>query len=132
MHYMLYVPFYYAITGSLETFASHAVGRGDMRDCGLYFHRCILLLTIALIPVFVCFLYTETILIWIGMDPEVSKIAHIYVVNKIPGDYFSAILSAVNVVFSVTDYAYIGTIINVMILPVHFTFLYVFIIHYKM
>ena len=73
------------ILGPLETFASQAFGRDDIRECGLCQHRCMLILTAAFIPISIVFLNTEVILFAMGMDAEISKIAHQYVVLHIPG-----------------------------------------------
>jgi len=132
MMYLFYSALIYAITGSLETFASHAAGRGDVRECGLYMHKCMLIVTIAFIPITFALLNTETILVGIGMNAEVSKIAHTYVVIHIPGLYMQALFSSFEAVFSVINYAYIVLIINVVMLPFHFLFLYLFVVHYSM
>jgi Na+-driven multidrug efflux pump len=132
MMYLFCSAFIYAITGSLETFASHAAGRDDVRECGLYMHRCLLIVTIAYIPITFALLNTETILVGIGMNAKISKIAHTYVVIHIPGLYIQGLFSSFEAVFSVLNYAYIVLIINLVILPFHVMFLYLFVVHLEM
>ena len=122
----------YGITGTLETFASHAAGRGDIRDCGLYLHRCMLIMTIAYIPITFALLNTESILVCIGMNANISKIAYKYVVIQIPGLYIQALFSSFEAVFSVINYSYIVLIINLAILPFHCFFLYLFVVRWDM
>ena len=78
--YLLYYPLRRGIVSTLETFASHAAGRNDMRGCGLSLHRCVLILSIMYVPMTLALLNTENILVGSGMDPNVSRIAGGYIV----------------------------------------------------
>ena len=39
------------INTALETFVSRAAGRNNLKDCGLYLHRSMLIITVIFIPV---------------------------------------------------------------------------------
>ena len=47
------------VNTALETFVSQAYGRENLRDCGLYLHRAILIITLFYIPVAVVFFFMD-------------------------------------------------------------------------
>ena len=50
----------------LETFTSQAYGAGDIRLCGVYLNRALILYHIALIPIIIILLNTKAILLGFG------------------------------------------------------------------
>ena len=71
----------------LETFTSQAYGAGDIRLCGVYLNRALILYHIALIPIFIILLNTKAILLGFGQDPEVVRYAEEFIRYALPGTY---------------------------------------------
>ena len=63
------------INGAIETLVSQAYGYGQLRLCGVHFNRGRLVLTAIFIPLAILLSFSEPILLMIGQDPEVSRIA---------------------------------------------------------
>jgi multidrug resistance protein, MATE family len=73
------------LNGTLETFVSQCYGAGELRMCGVYLNRARLIVSVVLLPVAITFLFADTILVGVGQDPKVSKMARDYVVYCLPG-----------------------------------------------
>ena len=63
------------VNTALETFISQAWGRKNPKDCGLYLHRALLIITLVYVPVVFLTFYYETFLLKIGVDPHVADMA---------------------------------------------------------
>lgn len=72
------------INTALETFVSRAAGRGNLKDCGLYLHRSIMVITVVFIPVSILLCHTDILLISLGIDAETAGVACNYVTHMIP------------------------------------------------
>jgi MATE family multidrug resistance protein len=53
---------------ALETLVSQAYGRQNLRDCGLYLHRSILMIMILLLPLGIALPYTSGALQYFGVN----------------------------------------------------------------
>jgi MATE family multidrug resistance protein len=53
---------------ALETLVSQAYGRKNIYECGLFLHRSLMLITIMFIPIAVILYYSDSILIFVGID----------------------------------------------------------------
>ena len=73
-----------------ETLTSQAFGAGEIRRCGILLNRGRVILTVIFIPICVLFLESERILLFIGLDDEVSKYAGQYLISMIAGTFFEA------------------------------------------
>ena len=63
----------FGIGQPIETLTAITYGHGDMRLCGLYLYRTILVSTGAFIPVIFFISFSKPILLGIGQDPEVVE-----------------------------------------------------------
>ena len=125
-------PIIIGLTGPLETFASQAFGRGDVRECGLWMHRCILISTMAFILITVVFLNTEVILVAIGMDAKISKVAQQFAIKHLPGVFMYILFASFEIVLGLIGYSYVCMSINLAILPFHAILSYLFVIYWNM
>jgi len=63
------------LNGSIETFVARDYGREQWHLCGETLNRARIIVTLILVPIFIMFFWTDSILISIGQDPEVSTLA---------------------------------------------------------
>ena len=82
------------LNGALETFVSQSFGAKKYSECGIYLNRGKVVDTITMIPIFVIFAFSDRILIAIGQDPSISKIAQRYCCIMIPGVWAQSIFDA--------------------------------------
>ncbi len=69
---------------TLETFIPQAFGNGQLKDCGLYYYRGVVLVTFSCVP-FACVLYFgQTFFHIVGIDHEVADLAGNYARTLIP------------------------------------------------
>jgi MATE family multidrug resistance protein len=69
----------YGICNALATFSSQSwTGSNDRIVLGVYLQRAYVILTMLLIPVSILWWNCDTVLLWIGQDPEVSARVTIY------------------------------------------------------
>ena len=73
------------LNGALEYYVSNAFGLKHYKECGQWLNRGKLVATLALLPVIFIFWNAETILLKLGQDPAISKIACNYLRMVIPG-----------------------------------------------
>ena len=66
--------------GTIETFVSQSFGAGNKRMCGVYLNRVRIMVSLALLPVFLMFIYLEEILVGIYHDPDISRAAATFVI----------------------------------------------------
>lgn len=59
---------------ALETLVSQAYGRANLRDCGLYLHRSILMIATMLVPLYMIIPYTATMLMYVGVNPVAAAL----------------------------------------------------------
>ena len=55
------------------------------KNCGIFYNRARFVVSCVMVPIAIIFFYSDSILIAIKQDPEVSKIARNYVSILIPG-----------------------------------------------
>jgi Na+-driven multidrug efflux pump len=68
-----------------ETLVSQAFGAGQLKLCGTYLNRGLLINTVIFIPLVVMLLFSRQILEAIGQDSEVSRYAATYIIVNLPG-----------------------------------------------
>ena len=54
-------------------------------NCGMFYNRRRFVNTMIMIPIFIIFYTADVLLVYIGQDPKVAKIASIYVTILMPG-----------------------------------------------
>ena len=73
------------LNSALESLISQAYGFGKYRVCGMYLNKGRVIVTTVLIPIALIFFASDSILIAIGQDEEISRISRIYVTCTLPG-----------------------------------------------
>jgi MATE family multidrug resistance protein len=73
------------LSGALETLVSQSFGMKEYTMCGVYLNRGRFVATCFCVPIIFLFTFTDSILIAMGQDPNISKIAQRYCLMMIPG-----------------------------------------------
>lgn len=73
------------LNGTLETFVAWAFGNDNLKMCGVHMNRARVVVTLILVPAILLFFWIDSVLISLGQDPAISKIARDYCVWTIPG-----------------------------------------------
>ena len=117
------------VNTALETFVSQAYGRKNLRECGLYLHRAVLIITALFVPL--CLILTQMPLAfrYFGMDPETSSQALDYVWFQMIGVLLHTIADSIDLMLAAMGYTYIIVILQVSVIPFHIVFCYLFV-HY--
>ena len=75
------------MNSALETMASHAYGKGDVRLAGVHLNRSRVIMTAVYLPLVLLLLNAHAVFIAVGMDEEVSSYAYTYMLPMIPALY---------------------------------------------
>ena len=73
------------LNGTLETFVAWSFGNGNSKMCGIHMNRARVVVSLILVPVIMLFIWIDNVLVSLGQDAEISKIARDYCVWTIPG-----------------------------------------------
>ena len=119
------------INTSLETLVARAAGRNNLRDCGLYLHRSILIISVVFVPVGMLLNYTGQILESIGIEEDVAAIAAAYVRQMLPGVLLNSYSDAIDLFLVPMGYYSTICILQTLVLPLHFIGCYVFVSIYE-
>ena len=76
------------MNGTVETFVSQAYGANNIHLCGVYVNRGRLINLVMFIPVAILLCFSESILIMLGQDAQVSMYASKYIMLCLPGTFF--------------------------------------------
>ena len=79
------------VNTALETFVAQAFGSNNLKQCGLYLHRAILLIVILYIPITIVLFQTGHALTAVGFDETVADHADSYVKAAIFAVFMHAI-----------------------------------------
>ena len=74
--------------GSLDTLISQAFGQKDLKLCRIYLNRQLYLTTIVFAFLTIPVLFTKQIMMWFGVEAQISEVASTYVLICIPGALF--------------------------------------------
>lgn len=94
------------INTALETFVSRAAGRNNLKDCGLYLHRSILIITVIFIPVSLLLWYTEWVLTSAGIESEAASVAAVYCRTMLPGVLLNSFADSIDLFLIPLGYTY--------------------------
>uniref|UniRef100_A0A8C6CE18 Multidrug and toxin extrusion protein n=1 Tax=Monodon monoceros TaxID=40151 RepID=A0A8C6CE18_MONMO len=72
------------LASTCDTLMSQSFGAKNLKRVGIVLQRSILILMLCCFPCWALFLNTESLLLFLKQDPEVSRIAQIYVMILIP------------------------------------------------
>lgn len=112
---------------ALETLVSQAYGRQNLRDCGLYLHRSILMVTMLLIPLSFALPYTSPALQRVGIDQAAADLAARYMMTFMPGLFLNSIADALDIFLLGMGKTYIILWMQLAVIPFHVLFCYLFI-----
>ena len=88
------------VGSALESLVSAAYGRRNLKEAGLYWQRAILLCSLLYVPILFILVYSETLLIRIGIDPKIALYASQFLNAQRAALFFHAICEQ-NVLFMV-------------------------------
>lgn len=63
------------LNGALEYYVSNAYGQRKYKECGQWLNRGKLVATLVFLPVMIMFFNAEWLLLKLGQDPQISKLA---------------------------------------------------------
>ncbi|CAI0450941.1 unnamed protein product [Linum tenue] len=86
----------FGLSGALETLCGQAYGAEQYKKCGTYTYCSIISLLPVCIPVSILWRFMDDLLVSIGQDPEISRVAAQYAVNLIPALFGDAVLQPLN------------------------------------
>jgi MATE family multidrug resistance protein len=112
------------VNTALETFISQAWGRKNPKDCGLYLHRALFIITLVYVPVVFLTFYYETFLLKIGVDPHVANMAQQYVIVYLPGALINTYVDSIDMLLIATEHTSAICVIMSACLPFHAFFCY--------
>jgi len=74
--------------GSLDTLIPQAFGQKDLKLCRIYLNRQLYLTTIAFAFLTIPTLFTKKIMMWFGIEAQISELASTFALICIPGILF--------------------------------------------
>lgn len=114
------------INTALETFVSRAAGRNNLKDCGLYLHRSLLIITVIFIPVSLLLWKTEWILTSVGIDEASAHVAGVYCITMLPGVLLNSYADSIDLFLIPLGYTYSISLVQSLVVPIHIFFCYLF------
>jgi len=120
------------INTALETFVSRAAGRNNLKDCGLYLHRSILVISIIFIPVSIILCFTKQILTSIGIDEASAIVANSYVTTMLPGVLLNSYADSIDLFLIPLGYTVTICILQSLVVPFHIICCYIFVNYFEM
>lgn len=112
---------------ALETLVSQAFGRQNLRDCGLYLHRAILMVTLFLIPLGFALPFTSKILQGFGIDTAAADLAARYMMTFMPGLFLNAYADALDIFLLGMGKTYIIMYMQLAVTTLHLFFVWFFV-----
>uniref|UniRef100_H3GN97 Polysaccharide biosynthesis protein C-terminal domain-containing protein n=1 Tax=Phytophthora ramorum TaxID=164328 RepID=H3GN97_PHYRM len=111
----------FGLTSALDTLCSQAYGAKRFGKIGLYFQAGLQIVGACLGPVFLLNWYSESFLLYMGQDPEVSRLAQIFSRWTLPGVPFvflyelvRKVLQAQNIMKPLVAIAALGNVVNIV------------------
>ena len=112
---------------ALETLVSHAYGRKNLHECGLYLHRAIFLMICFFIPIALSFQRIEDFLVLIGVDETTAGYANEYLICLLPAILMNTIGDSVDIFLISMGYNNVVCNIQMYALPIHFFICWIFV-----
>ncbi|OWZ01303.1 Multidrug/Oligosaccharidyl-lipid/Polysaccharide (MOP) Flippase transporter [Phytophthora megakarya] len=111
----------FGLTSALDTLCSQAYGAKRFGKIGIYFQAGLQIIVACLGPVFLLNWYSESFLLFMGQDPEVSRLAQTFSRWTLPGVPFvflyelvRKVLQAQNIMKPLVTIAAIGNVVNIV------------------
>ena len=120
------------LNGTIETFVAWSYGQGDTKMCGTHLNRARVVVSVAMIPVILTFLFMDKILISLQQDEEIARIARDYAVWTIPGWFCLVHFDCTKRFLQSIHRSVISTTTQLVTTVLHIGWGYLFIIHLDM
>ncbi|CAH0520206.1 unnamed protein product [Peronospora belbahrii] len=118
----------FGLATAMDTLCSQAYGAGKPKKLGIYFQSGLIVLGLAMIPVFIINWYTEAFLVMTGQPAQVAKFAGRFSRILLPGipavyvyEMVKKVMQAQNVVLPMVHIAVISNLVN-LLLGIYLTF----------
>lgn len=109
----------FGLATAMDTLCSQAYGAGKPKKLGIYLQSGLIVLGLAMIPVFVINWYTEAVLLMLGQPAEVAQFAGRFSQILLPGvpamyvyELLKKVMQAQNVVLPMVYIAVISNLVN--------------------
>jgi MATE family multidrug resistance protein len=112
---------------ALETLVSHAFGAKQPQLCGEHLNRMRVILFVIFIPLCLLLTQCESLLLFLGQDPDVSRVAAEYIIFQLPGLFLFALFDANRLYLNSMEETKQGTAILLFGLPMHALICYYFV-----
>ncbi|KAG6615991.1 Multidrug/Oligosaccharidyl-lipid/Polysaccharide (MOP) Flippase Superfamily [Phytophthora cinnamomi] len=110
----------FGLTSALDTLCSQAYGARRFEKIGIYFQAGLQIILACLGPIFLLNWYSESFLLYMGQDPEVSRLAQSFSRWMLPGVPFvflyelvRKVLQAQNIMKPLVGIAAMGNVVNI-------------------
>ncbi|KAE8997677.1 hypothetical protein PR003_g8085 [Phytophthora rubi] len=111
----------FGLTSALDTLCSQAYGAKRFEKIGIYFQAGLQIILACLGPIFLLNWYSESFLLYMGQDPEVSRLAQSFSRWMLPGVPFvflyelvRKVLQAQNIMKPLVAIAALGNVVNIV------------------
>eukprot|EP00644_Phytophthora_capsici_P018789 jgi/Phyca11/557556/estExt2_Genewise1Plus.C_PHYCAscaffold_1320023 len=111
----------FGLTSALDTLCSQAYGAKRLGKIGIYFQAGLQIIGACLGPIFLLNWYSESFLLYMGQDPEVSRLAQSFSRWMLPGVPFvflyelvRKVLQAQNIMKPLVGIAAMGNVVNIV------------------
>ncbi|KAK9200050.1 hypothetical protein WN944_015245 [Citrus x changshan-huyou] len=84
----------FGMASALETLCGQAYGAEQFQKLGIYTHCSIISLIIVCFPISLLWIFTDKLLILVGQDPSISRVAKKYAIFLIPNLFSYAVLQS--------------------------------------
>ncbi|POM69585.1 Multidrug/Oligosaccharidyl-lipid/polysaccharide (MOP) Flippase Superfamily [Phytophthora palmivora] len=108
------------LASALDTLCSQAYGAKRYEKIGVYFQTGVMVLTVCLVPMLLINSFTESILVGLGQDAEVSRFAGQFSRWMLPGvpclflyELTRKVLQAQNIMTPLVTIAVVGNVVNI-------------------
>ena len=115
------------LNGAVATLVSQSYGAGNIRKCGIYLNRGRVVAILAFIPIIVILLLCEEFMLAIGMDPQASHYAAVYVDTLIPAMFFHSQFDATRQYLNAQNKASMVMITMIITSSLHFLWCYLLV-----
>lgn len=121
-----------SINQGFSVLAAQLYGAKKYRELGLLLQRNLFVLSLVLIPLLLSFYYADTMLLALGLDPEVAINTGIYLKNAIPSVLGLTVFECMRFFLIAQNYFYVQSVIQGGLSIVHIFWCHLFVVGYGM
>ncbi|KAE9457347.1 hypothetical protein C3L33_10790, partial [Rhododendron williamsianum] len=116
----------------MEPICGQAYGAKQRKLLGLTLQRTVLLLLSTSIPISFMWLNMNRILLWCGQDPEISSMAHTFIVFTIPDLFFLSLLHPLRIYLRTQSITLPVTYCSLISVLLHVPLNFILVVYFKM